>query len=84
MPSTHDPMLAIHSKISDITMAYGTPQFWISFYPRDRAVFNPPSLWITINPADTQDPIAQFIAGISFDLDNFCNKYRSTSTKSKM
>lgn len=34
---------------------------------------NPPSLWITINPADTQDPIAQVLAGAEIDLDNFCN-----------
>ena len=31
----------------------------------------PPSLWITINPSDTNDPIAQVIAGSSIDLDNF-------------
>ena len=36
-------------------------------------LFNPPSLWITINPADTQDPIAQVIAGVDIDLDKFCN-----------
>ena len=35
-------------------------------------LFNPPSLWITINPADTQDPIAQVIAGADIDLDKFC------------
>jgi len=34
-------------------------------------VFNPPSLWITINPSD-QDPIAQVIAGADIDLDRFC------------
>ena len=32
--------------------------------------FNPPSLWITINPSD-QDPIAQVIAGNNIDLDKF-------------
>ena len=35
-------------------------------------LFNPPSLWITINPADTQDLIAQVIAGVDIDLDKFC------------
>ena len=35
-------------------------------------LFNPPSLWITINPADTQDPIAQVIARADIDLDKFC------------
>ncbi|KAG2335735.1 hypothetical protein BDR05DRAFT_978910 [Suillus weaverae] len=35
---------------------------------------NPPSLWITINPTDTHDPIAQVFAGEDIDLDNFnCN-----------
>ena len=36
-------------------------------------VFNPPTLWITINPADTQDPIAQVFAGVEIDLDHFCD-----------
>lgn len=36
-------------------------------------LFNPPCLWITINPADTQDPIAQIFAGMEIDMDNFCN-----------
>ncbi|KAG2337317.1 hypothetical protein BDR05DRAFT_952706 [Suillus weaverae] len=35
---------------------------------------NPPSLWITINPTDTHDPIAQVFAGEDIDLDNLnCN-----------
>ena len=33
---------------------------------------NPPSLWVTINPSDTQDPIAQVLAGADIDLDLFC------------
>jgi hypothetical protein len=32
---------------------------------------NPPSLWITINPSDTHDPIAQVLAGEEIDLDDF-------------
>lgn len=32
---------------------------------------NPPSIWLTINPADTQDPIAQVFCGEEIDLDNF-------------
>ena len=36
-------------------------------------IHNPPSLWVTINPADTQDPIAQVLAGADIDLDDFCN-----------
>lgn len=32
---------------------------------------NPPSIWLTINPADMQDPIAQVLCGEEIDLDNF-------------
>ena len=32
---------------------------------------NPPNIWLTINPADTQDPIAQVLCGEEFDLDTF-------------
>ena len=32
---------------------------------------NPPSIWLTINPADIQDPIAQVLCDEDFDLDNF-------------
>lgn len=35
-------------------------------------IHNPPNLWITINPADTHDPIAQVMTGAMIDLDNFC------------
>lgn len=34
-------------------------------------MFNPPNLWITVNPNDTHDPVAQVIAGENIDLDNF-------------
>ncbi|KAF8262983.1 hypothetical protein EI94DRAFT_1704361 [Lactarius quietus] len=34
---------------------------------------NPPSLWITINPANTQDPIVQVFCGEDIDLDQFCS-----------
>ncbi|EAU83557.2 ATP-dependent DNA helicase PIF1 [Coprinopsis cinerea okayama7 len=36
-------------------------------------IFNTPSLWITINPSDTHDPIAQVLFGESIDLNAFCN-----------
>ena len=32
-----------------------------------------PSLWITINPADIHDPVAQVLAGEAIDLDQFNN-----------
>ena len=34
-------------------------------------MLNPPSLWITINPCDLHDPIAQVFAGENINLDNF-------------
>jgi hypothetical protein len=34
-------------------------------------MLNPPSLWITINPCDLHDPIAQVFAGEHIDLDDF-------------
>ena len=32
---------------------------------------SPPSLWITINPCDLHDPIAQIFAGENIDMDKF-------------
>jgi len=34
---------------------------------------NPPSIWLTINPNDLQDPIAQVFAGEDIDMDAFNN-----------
>lgn len=34
-------------------------------------ILNPPSLWVTINPCDLHDPIAQVFAGEEIDLDRF-------------
>lgn len=34
-------------------------------------VLGPPSLWITINPSDLHDPIAQIFAGEEIDMDKF-------------
>ncbi|KAF7317187.1 ATP-dependent DNA helicase [Mycena chlorophos] len=33
--------------------------------------FNPPTIWTTINLADTGDPVAQVLAGAEIDLDHF-------------
>ncbi|KAJ7584278.1 hypothetical protein C8J56DRAFT_892964 [Mycena floridula] len=37
-------------------------------------VCGPPSLWMTWNPSDTQDPVAQFLCGADIDLDNFVER----------
>jgi hypothetical protein len=58
---------AVRSKIS------GTDESRLSMRSKvwsTCVVFNPPSLWITINPSD-QDPIAQVITGSNIDLDKF-------------
>ena len=34
----------------------------------------PPSIWLTLNPADTHDPIAQVFCGNDINLDNFFNR----------
>ena len=44
-------------------------------------LFNPPSLWITINSADTQDPIAQVCAGEEINLDQFCDTVGPTNSQ---
>jgi hypothetical protein len=38
---------------------------------------NPASLWITINPTDIHDPIAQIFAGEDIDMDFFSHKLRT-------
>ncbi|KIK18994.1 hypothetical protein PISMIDRAFT_13964 [Pisolithus microcarpus 441] len=42
------------------------PAIWVTLI-----MFNPPSLWIIINPCDLHDPIAQVFTGEHIDLDNF-------------
>lgn len=37
--------------------------------------FGPPSVWITINPDDLNDPIAQVFVGEDIDLDNFAKTH---------
>ncbi|RDB23672.1 hypothetical protein Hypma_009540 [Hypsizygus marmoreus] len=45
---------------------------------------NPPNLWITINPSDTQDPIAQVMAGEDIDLNKFNSLVGPTATQRAM
>ncbi|KAJ4494871.1 hypothetical protein C8J55DRAFT_415129, partial [Lentinula edodes] len=42
---------------------------------------NPPSLWLTINPSDVQNPIAQVFAGEDIDLDDFRTDCGPNSTR---
>lgn len=44
-------------------------------------IFSPPSLWLTINPSDTHDPIAQILTGADINLDDFCNTAGPTASQ---
>jgi hypothetical protein len=72
-----DPAVrALHTQLSAMkTKVQGSDKSRISIRSKiwgTNLLFNPPSLWVTINPADTQDPIAQVLTGVDIDLDNFC------------
>ena len=52
----------------------GTDELWIKICSLIWGMCmmkNPPSIWLTINLADTQDPIAQVLSGQEIDLDHF-------------
>jgi len=44
-------------------------------------MLNPPSLWITINPCDLHDPIAQVLAGENINLDDLRQKIGPSKEK---
>ena len=44
-------------------------------------VLGPPALWITINPTDLHDPIAQVFVGEDIDLDNFSGEMGPDANK---
>jgi hypothetical protein len=44
------------------------------------AQIGPPSLWITLNPSDTGDPIAQVLTGADIDLDQFIDALGPNAT----
>ena len=41
----------------------------------------PPSLWVTINPMDYEDPIAQVLAGEEIDMDSYIDMMASDANK---
>ena len=59
-------VLAIRAKVmgTDESRIEIRVQIWSTI-----VMMGPPSLWITINPSDTNDPIAQVLAGAEIDLD---------------
>ncbi|KIN95600.1 hypothetical protein M404DRAFT_100163, partial [Pisolithus tinctorius Marx 270] len=44
-------------------------------------MFNPPSLWLTINPCNLHDPVMQIFAGEHIDMDNFLATIRPSKEK---
>jgi hypothetical protein len=53
-------------KGSDISCQQLCSKIWLT-----NLWMGPPSLWMTINPSNLHDPIAQVFAGEKIDLDNF-------------
>ncbi|VDC07039.1 unnamed protein product [Peniophora sp. CBMAI 1063] len=51
--------------------ADGTRLAWRSQIWSTSIALGPPSLWVTINPDDLHDPIAQVLAGHDIDMDRF-------------
>ncbi|KAF8835623.1 hypothetical protein BDN67DRAFT_992389 [Paxillus ammoniavirescens] len=68
---------ALKKHISTVqTKVIGTDESWTrihSFVWGMTVKKGPPSLWITLNPTDTHDPIAQVFTGAKINLDHFDN-----------
>jgi hypothetical protein len=76
IPFSNPAVRALRSQLSAVkTKVHGTDESRISLRGKiwgTNLIHNPPNLWVTINPTDLQDPIAQVLAGAEIDLDNFC------------
>jgi hypothetical protein len=46
-------------------------------------MLNPPSLWITINPCDLHDPIAQVFAGENINMDDLAATLNAPSKEKR-
>ncbi|KAK0485295.1 hypothetical protein EDD18DRAFT_704606 [Armillaria luteobubalina] len=66
--SLRSELIAVRSKVlgTDESRRTLRSKIWST-----TVLFNPPNLWITINPNDTHDPITQVLAGERIDLDTF-------------
>ena len=77
IPFSNPVVRALHSQLSAVKMrVQGSDKSRISIRGKiwgTNLLHNPPSIWVMINPADMQDPIAQVLAGADIDLDNFCS-----------
>lgn len=74
-PFSNSVMRSLHHVISTVrSNVVGTNESWLKIWSLIWGMCirkGPPSIWLTINPADTQDPIAQVLCGEDIDLDNF-------------
>jgi hypothetical protein len=75
VPFSNPTVKALRSQISGLrTKVMGTDESRIKIRGQIKGMCvmkGPPSLWITINPSDTGDPIAQVFAGEGIDMDSF-------------
>src|SRR5882762_8759602 len=68
--------------LSTRTKVMGTDEYRVSLRSKVwslMAHIGPPSFWITVNPSDTGDPIAQVLVGSNIDLDRFVSGRCPTS-----
>jgi Helitron helicase-like domain at N-terminus len=76
VPFTNPAVRTLRTQLTAVkTRVQGSDESRISIRSKiwgTNLLHNPPSLWVTINPSDTQDPIAQVLAGADIDLDQFC------------
>ena len=83
VPFSNPAVRALRQQLSAIkTRVRGTDESRSSLRSKiwsTNLIFNPFSLWITINPADIQDPIAQVLCGAEIDLDKFSRTAGPTS-----
>ena len=67
---------ALHGQLNAVkTKVQGSDESCISIRGKiwgTNLLHKPPSVWVTINPADSQNPIAQVLAGADINLDEFC------------
>jgi hypothetical protein len=75
VPFSNPVVRALRSQLSALrTKVVGTDESRIKIRGQIKGMNvmkGPPSLWITINPSDTGDPIAQVFAGEQINMDDF-------------
>jgi hypothetical protein len=84
-PFSNPVVKALRSQLSSVrAKVMGTDESRIKIRSQIRGmsmIKGPPSLWITVNPSDTGDPIAQVLAGEDINLDSFTNTVGPDSTQ---